>query len=203
MRGERAEYASWYAQYVAILRDLLAASNDLRDLTGPALGERRLLNLARYLAVPPISLDDLDTLTDSCFGLWVGQKTERGACPTGKELSAAARIISERLDDERAPWLAKGRKPTAAERDTFIKWMASIPAASKLTTTRRGERSRRQEELTRAAVKAAGYRPVTPPGKLMDPTKDMDPGTYSERSRGLLGTNIDVPTRLKASHATG
>lgn len=199
---EKAAYAGWLAEHAATVRGLLAASDDLCDLARPALAERELLNLARYLAVPPISLDDLDTLTDSCFGLWVGQTTERGARPTDKAFAAAARIISERLDHERAPWLADGRQPTKAERETFVTWMASIPAGNKITTTRRGERSRRQEDLARAAAKTAGYKPVTPPGTLTNPVKDMDPGTYSEKSRRLLGTNMDVTSRAWSRRRT-
>lgn len=200
---EQKAYASWLGDYASTVRDLLAASNELLGLTGSVLAERQFLNLARYLAIPPISLDDLDTLTDSCFGSWVKQTTERGVRPTDREFAAAAGIISERLDEGRAPWLAAGRKPTKAERGTFVNWMASIPAMNRLATTRRGERSRCQEDLTRAAVKTAGYRPATTPGTLSDPVKDMEPGTYSEKSRRLLGTNMDVPVRLKSNHATG
>lgn len=203
LKSEQKAYAQWLADYASTARDLLAASDDLRSLTGKVLEDRKFLNLARYLAVPPISLDDLDTLTDSCFGLWVGQKTERGTRPSSPELAAAARIISDRLDHQRAPWLAAKRAPTKPERETFVTGVASIPAMNRLTTTRRGERSRKQEDLTRAAVAAARYRPVTPPGTLRDPVKDMKPGTYSEKSRRLTGTNMDVPVRLKANHATG
>ena len=203
LAAEKAAYAGWLVEYAATVRGLLAESDDLRELSGSALKQRDFLDLARYLAVPPISLDDLDTLTDSCFGLWVGQTTKRGIRPSEKAFAAAARIISERLDLERAPWLAAVRKPTKAERETFVRWMASIPAANKIATTRRGERSRRQEDLTRGAATTAGYKPVTPPGTLTNPVKDMEPGTYSEKSRRLQGTNMDVPIRLKANHATG
>ncbi len=200
---EQKTYAQWLVEYTSAVRRLLGASNDLRDLVASALTERELLNLARYLAVPPISLDDLDTLTDACFGLWVGQKTERGTRPTDEEFASAAELISERIDHGRAPWLALGRSPTEIERENFANWMASIPAMNRLTTIRRGERSRQQEDLTRAAAKAAGYRPAISPGTLTDPVKDMYPGTYSQKSRRLLGTNMDVPIRLKANHATG
>lgn len=203
IKREQQAYAAWHADYSATVVDLLAASDDLRNLTGRVLTERIFLDLARYLAIPAISIDDLDTLTDSCFGLWVGQTTERGVRPTDKEFAAAARIISERLDDQRAPWLATSRRPTKAQRETFVTWIASIRAVNRLTTARRGERSARQEELTRAAANAAGYEPGTTPGTLTDPVKDMEPGTYSEKSRRLAGTNMDVPIRLKTKHGTG
>jgi hypothetical protein len=203
LKRERREYAGWTAEFAAVARGLLAASDDLRALDARVLEDREFLNLARYLAVPPISIDDLDTLTDSCFGSWVKQKTDRGGSPAKREFAAAARIIAERLDHDRAPWLGRGRRPTKAEREAFIRWMASIPATSKLTTKRRGERSGIQEELTRAAVEAAGYEPVTPPGVLRSPIKEMDPASYSEKSRRLAKANMDVPVRLKKNHATG
>ena len=203
LKGERNAYAQWLAEYASTARSLLAASHDLRKLTGEALQDRQLLNLARYLAVPPISIDDLDTLTDSCFGLWAGQTTDRGTRPTAREFASAARIISERLDRQRARWLAEDRAPTKAEREIFATGVASIPAMNRLTTTRRGERSKGQEDFTRAAVAAAEYQPVKPPGTLHDPVKDMKPGTYSERSRRLAETNMDVPVRLEDGHPTG
>jgi hypothetical protein len=203
LKREQTSYAGWLAEYASSARALLAASSDLRKLTGHVLEDREFLNLARYLAVPPISLDDLDTLTDSCFGLWVGQKTERGIRPSKRDFTAAAGIISARIDKQRAPWLAAARNPTKAEREAFVNGAASIPAMNRLTTTRRGERSRLQEDLTRAAVAAADYVSVKLPGTLRDPVQDMEPATYSEHSRRLAGTNMDVPVRLKANHPTG
>lgn len=200
---EQSEYANWRAKFVTTVDGLLVASKDLRELSGTALERREFLDLARYLAVPPISLDDLDTLTDSCFGLWVNQMTERGSRPSSSEFAAAAAIISERFDHHRAPWLKEGRKPNKGERQAFLEWMGSIPAVSKLTTARRGARSRKQEDLTRSAVKAARYLPATTPGRLRDPAKEMDPGTYSAKSRLLQGTSMDVPVRLVDRHATG
>ncbi len=203
LKREQKAYARWLSEYALVAQDLLRASNDLRDLTGAVLENRELLNLARYLAVPPISIDDLDTLTDSCFGRWVGQSTDRGIRPTKREFNAAARIIAARLDQQRALWLAEGRAPRRAERATYATGAASIPAMNRLTTTRRSERSKKQEDLTRAAVASAGYEPVKPPGTLKDPVKDMGPGTYSEKSRPLTETNMDVPVRLRDDHSTG
>lgn len=203
LRREQKAYARWTDEYASTARDLLGASSDLRGLTGDVLEDRELLNLARYLAIPPISIDDLDTLTDSCFGLWLNQATDRGARPTKSEFNAAARLIAARLDQRRAPWLARGGSPRKTEREAYVAGVASLPATSRLTTTRRSERSKRQEDLTRAAVAAAGYRSVKPPGTLRNPVSDMASGTYSERSRPLAGTNMDVPVRLRKTHATG
>ena len=203
LKDEQKAYVGWLDAYASTVRGLLQASNDLRDLTGEVLERRDFLDLARYLAVPPISIDDLDTLTDSCFGLWVDQTTDRGARPSKGEFAAAAHIIAARLDQRRARWLAGNRTPKKTERETYATGAASIPAMNRLATTRRSERSRTQEDLTRVAISSAGYEEVKPPGTLHNPVKDMKPGTYSGKSRRLSGTNMDVPVRLKADHSTG
>lgn len=200
---ERDLYSDWLARYTAVGEKLLAETEDLRALAGPALEDREFLEFARYLAVPPISLDDLDTLTDSCFGKWVKQKTNRGIRPEPEAFAAAAAIISERLDAARAKWLGEGTEPSVEERKAFAIGVASIPATSRLTTQRRSERSGKQEELTREAIEAAGYLGAKPPGTLKDPVADMEPGTFSLNSRKLKGTNMDVPVRLEEGHATG
>lgn len=162
-----------------------------------------MLDIARYVAVPPISLDDLDTLTDSSFGRWVGQTTERGTRPSEQAFRAAATILGERLDRERAPWLKTRRSPTAAERDAFARATASIRAMSAIQTARRMESSARQERAAREAARKAGYRPVAPPATLMDPIEEMPPGSYATASSRLAETNMDIPVRLKDGHGTG
>ena len=203
LADEQRDYRSLVNQYAATARELLKASADLRDLTGAVLSNREFLSLARYLAVPMISIDDLDTLTDSCFGLWVEQKTDQGVRPSDDDLDAAARIIGERLDEDRAPWLRSGTTPTSFERETFIYGIAAIRAASRLVTSRRTARSKQQEAATRQAVAAASYLPVKLPGTIDDPVAEMPSGTYSSQSRKLAGTNMDVPIRLHDRHPTG
>lgn len=79
LERERTAYSAWMETYSADMGALLQASDDLRRLTGAALSTRVLLDMARYVTAPPISLDDLDTLTDASFRNWVGQRTEAGA----------------------------------------------------------------------------------------------------------------------------
>jgi hypothetical protein len=205
LAAERKIYDDALAEAVAAIDALLRASNDLLALAGNSLTDRSVLNIARYLTVPPISLDDLDTLTDSCFGNWVKQTTDRGMRPTASEFTAAARLIGSTLDGDRAPWLAAGHKPTNAERLTFLNWNASVRATSAVLTARRSAASERQEGAIRAAAAAspANYAEVTPPGTLSDPIKQMQPGSYASSSRRLNRTTMDVPIRLRANHPTG
>jgi len=200
---EQEIYDQAVAAYSDSVRDLLDATADLRHLDGPSLMSRTRLDIAQYLAVPPISDDDLDTLTDSCFGRWKKQKTDRGMRPTEEAFDAAASVISQRLDRGRTPWVEQGRAPTAAEREAFIHWAASIPAMGRLATARRMASAARQEAAARQAAQAAGYKAVNPPGTLTAPIAEMEPGSYATASRKLSGTNMDIPVRLIENHPTG
>lgn len=200
---ERKTYREAHRAYAETVRSLLAATSDLGEITGASLQDRAHLDFARQLAVPPISVDDLDTLTDSVFGNWLGQTTDRGMRPTDAAFDEAARIIGERIDRERAPWLTGNRDPNDAERRTFIEWAAAAPAAGRVLTLRRSQASARQEAATRAAAEHAEYSEVTPPGALTDPIVQMPAGTYASASRKLSGTNMDVPIRLAEHHPTG
>lgn len=203
LHRERAAYEAGIATHSEAVRELLAQTSDLRRLDADSLKQRAVLDIARYVVVPPISLDDLDTLTDSSFGSWVGQTTERGARPSEQASRAAARILRERLDWERAPWLKAKRSPTAVERDAFARATASIRAMGAIQTARRMESSARQERAAREAARKAGYKPVTPPATLTDPIEEMPPGSYATASRRLAETNMDIPVRLKDGHGTG
>lgn len=203
LRAERDAYRQAHRAASQRVEALLDASDDLHSLTGSTIQDRNILDLARQLAVPPISLADLDTLTDSPFGQWVGQTTDRGTRPREEAFEQAAKLIRERLDIERAPWLGMGRAPSADERRLFIQWTAASPATGRVLTMRRSHASARQEAAVREAASAAGYRPTRPPGTLTDPIRDMPAGTYATASRKLNGANMDIPIRLHSTHPTG
>jgi XamI restriction endonuclease len=203
LASERRAYSHWVEAHAQDAARLLATSNDLRDLDGKALSGRGDLETARYVTVPPISLDDLDALTDSAFGTWTKQKSDRGARPSKEAFARAAKIISERVVGDWTPWVREDRAPTEHERETFVHWTASVRTANRLATARRTERAARQETAIRRAVGEAGYEPATPPAVLVDPIAQMQPGTFASSSRRLGGANMDVPIRLVKGHATG
>lgn len=200
---EQAAYEAGIAAHAETVRELLRRTHDLTSIDAQALEERAVLDIARYVVVPPISLDDLDTLTDASFGRWIGQTTDRGARPPKTAFHTAAKIIGERLDRERAIWLKSKRTPTAAERAGFSRSTASIRTTSAIQTARRMESSARQEEAARAAARKARYKAVSPPATLTDPIREMPPSSYASASRRLADTNMDIAVRLRESHGTG
>ncbi len=201
--AEQALFEVEHSRASAAANELFDETDDLTNLTGDTIQTRRGLDLARQLTVPPISIDDLDTLTDGCFGNWVKQKTDKGMRPDYAQFSDAAGIIASRLDRARAPWLGQSRLPTPLERATYIEWVAAFVANGRVLTERRTQASKSQEELTREAAKAAGYNMVKPPANLTDPTVQMYPATYANGARNLARTSMDVPIRLRTGHATG
>jgi hypothetical protein len=199
--AEHAEYAQLADTFQEAALELLERTDDLRQIDGDALKLRRVLDIARYAAVPMISHDDLDNLTGARFKNWIKQKEGgRGACPTDEEFEEAAAVLTPTIDPLRAPWLAAGRAPTKREREQFAFATALGPAQNALTTSRRKRSSGDQEEAIRAACAAADYQPASPPSQLTDPLNEMDPGTFATAARSLRRTSMDVPVRLAAGH---
>lgn len=196
-----AEHAPDYRQD---LLDLLAATNDLRDITGASLQDRRLLRAARFVAIPFISDDDLDSLTGASLKGWMQQTTERGSRPSEEDFDAAAEVIAQQVDPYRAPWIAKDRAPTRAEVGRLLAATITLRLNSRLGSLRRREAAARQEQAVRDALAAAGYSEFrTKRRTLTDPQTEMPEGTYSPTARLLAGASVDVPIRLKAAHPTG
>lgn len=204
LTSERTLYENAIKTHSGPVADLLKATGNLTAITSDSLKNRAILDAIRYTLSPIISLDDLDTLTDSCFSQWVGQKTERGRRPTDTEFQAAAAFFTARIDASRAPWLISSNAATAAELEAFVRATASIRAMGQVATARRMESSKTQEVAIRAAAAAARYNgDSTLPNDLSDPIKQMQSGSFATSSRKLVRTNMDVAIRMKANHPTG
>lgn len=207
-RTERARREQAIAKHVPEYRqeflDLLAATDGLRSITGSSLQNRRLLRAARFVAIPFISDDDLDSLTGASLKGWMQQKTEKGSRPSDVDFDAAAEIIAQQLDPYRAPWIAKDRPPTKAEVERFLAGSITVRLNSRLGSLRRSEAATRQEQAVRDALAEAGYAEFKGRSKtLVDPRAEMPEGTFSPAARLLAGASVDVPIRLKAGHSTG
>ncbi|MBA3841341.1 MAG: XamI family restriction endonuclease [Actinobacteria bacterium] len=203
LKAETLLYEASIKKHSEPIGALLKATKNLTAVTGDSLKNRKQLDALRYTLAPIVSLDDLDTLTDSCFKQWVDQTTERGTKPTDAAFKTAAKFFSPRVDRSKAPWLISGAPATQPEIEAFIRTTASVRAMGDVQTARRMERSKIQEDAIRAACAAARYTPVTPPGELTNPIKQMPPGSYATKSRKLAMTNMDIAVRMKDNHGTG
>jgi peptidyl-tRNA hydrolase len=139
---------------------LLKSTEDLATLHQQAvqlLTASHLQECLRYLASPPVSLDDLKTLMDSSLS--------RQALRDKPEI--AERIINTILgvlDQRRFPWIVEARAPSQVERSAAITATAAMIAMRRTETERRTTGKNEQEERVAAALIAAGFTRITIPG---------------------------------------
>jgi hypothetical protein len=106
----------------------------------------------RYIAAPPISTDDLVTVSEVREGEWVAANL----WPT------VVSTVLALVDGHRFPWLAAAREPTEAERYGAVIATAAQIAARRVMTARANESKDAQEELVKAALRTAGFGEVKP-----------------------------------------
>lgn len=110
--GTRA-YRAGFDEIEPVVRRLFQISSDLRDFRGQVFREDpELLPAARYLAGPPISADDLETLAGGRLG-------RRAPDPNVAE--RVAEVLRSAWDPIRFPWLAEDRAPRPDEREVAIR----------------------------------------------------------------------------------
>lgn len=150
-------------------------------LTNPAL-----LDAFRYLPGPPISSDDLKVLAQTSLSAKSLKE------PTNAR--AVVRTILAGLDRRRFPWVADGREPTEAERETSIVASAALIASQRRATERRNEGKDLQEARVFAALEGVEFKRV-PPRNIH--TLADAPGFGEFCSESILGgRKADVVVRL-------
>lgn len=156
IREPLADYLRQFDQAQDEFQKLLAETADLATLGESAievLTNPSTLNAVRYLAGPPISLDDLKVLAEATLA-----KKDLRADP-----EMALRILETvmiGLDSKRFPWLHDSRAPTPAERSAAILASAALMATQRVATRRRNLSKDEQEGRVREALKERGLREV-------------------------------------------
>jgi hypothetical protein len=113
-----------------------------------------LLDALRYLPGPPISMDDLENLSDV---------RNIGPVRLRDDLDAAQRIletIQKTIDPRRFPWIVENRDPTSGERSVTIFASALLQAAQRLQTARRNDAKKEQEQAVRCHLVKHGFAPI-------------------------------------------
>lgn len=178
------EYLGQFDKVLDVLDDLIESTVDLTQLEDQALDiltNPAKLEGFRYLAGPPVSEDDLKTLTDA-----------RSIAPqvlrSNPEL--VARIVAtirDGIDRRRFPWVTDGRLPTEAERDAAVLASAALIATRRTETNRRSEGKRAQEGQVRQALLDHGFGEVRVPGNVINTLAEApQPGQFSREV--ALGT---------------
>jgi XamI restriction endonuclease len=129
---------------VADLAEIAAGSKDATDWTK----KREGLIALRYLAAPPISEDDLRTLTETNFS---------GAIRNPEDAATIINTLLHVIDPFRFPWIKEKRRPTKSELNGAVLATASMLAAQKVQTGRRSDATKLQELSVSEALVSAGY----------------------------------------------
>lgn len=174
-------YSTYFEDARSAVENLLEQTRDLLDArqygTAAVATYREAL---RYVGAPPISEDDLVTLSGVKRGKW-------SAAPGS---GAVVDVVLQVADRHRFPWLIDGRDPTSAERLTAVQATAALIATSRVQAYRRNESKRIQEDLVKRTLDTAGFSEV--PSRTVNTSRDFpDPGTYCGES-SVGGSKADV-----------
>lgn len=148
------QYLSYYQESREAIETILELTVDLQDVRQHAvdiLSDSYLVDTVRYLASPPISRDDLETVADVTLApTLLTQMPDRA--------ERLLDVILMGLDRERFPWLGEGRDATEAERNTAIVSTAAMRAFRQVETWRRNEGKNSQEQsVTNFLIQQVGY----------------------------------------------
>jgi XamI restriction endonuclease len=169
------------------LLEMTVNLTQLNDAAANVLTDPALLEAVRYLAGPPVSLDDLRVLADATLS----PKSLRG------DPTMARRVIDTillGLDRNRFPWVAEDREPTEAEREAAALASAALIASRRVMTARANESKEEQERAVAARLIAEGFF-ETPSRPIL--TLDQAPGLGEFCGESLFGSRkADLVVRL-------
>jgi hypothetical protein len=153
------DYLEAFDEYQGNIEDLLETTVDLRnmrDIAVEILTDKALLHAFRYLAGPPISLDDLKTVAEAAT---LSPKQLRA---NSAMVERVIQVVLMGLDRRRFPWVTDGREPTEAERQAAVLASSAMMAAQRVGTKRRSEGKKGQEALVQSELKSHGLKEVAP-----------------------------------------
>ena len=145
-------YYENFERYRDAVENLLESTVDLTELADQAtnvLLDADLLYAARYVAGPPISVDDIQLLSNASLS----------PSHIRNDPASARRVVETillGLDRERFPWVAENREATEDERRTAVIASAALIASQRVRTSRANESPARQQELVRNTLSLAG-----------------------------------------------
>jgi hypothetical protein len=141
-------YLDAFERFQGSVENLLETSIDLAQLEATAvdiLTQPDLLEAFRYLPGPPISADDLKTLSEAVL-------TPTRLRADGEMVRRIIDVVRIGLDRRRFPWVTEGREPTEEERAAAVLASAALMATSRMSTERRSEGKEAQEQLVEDAL---------------------------------------------------
>jgi hypothetical protein len=181
VREPLAAYLRAFDENRRVVGDLLAATGDLLRLDESFLEvvtDVRFQQALRYLPGPPISTDDLKTLSDAVLA---PGRLRNDPAMAGRILE----ILRAGLDRRRFPWVGKRRSPSEGERHAAIVATCALMATSQVGTGRRSQGKAEQEALVAKTLSEAGLAEV-PRRSIQTLHEAPPPLSYCRES--LVGT---------------
>lgn len=154
------EYLDHFDAMQSVVEDFIESTVDLSQLEQQALSilsDEQFLDAFRYLAGPPISIDDLKTLVETRS---LSPSTLQNDPDLVHRLVETIRTV---LDRRRFPWISEGREPSQSEREAAVVATAALIATLKAETGRRTVSKQDQEARVRQALLDHGFRQVPIP----------------------------------------
>jgi hypothetical protein len=140
-----------------------------------------------YCVMPPISADDLRTLTGSPL---------RKRVLSSEEAAALADVICRSLDRDRFPWLQDDRPADPVERALATAVTSDLIASERMKTLRRNAPAAEQQALVSDVLTTAGFREVPKPRRI-ESLDQLARGTFcGETLVGPDAAKADRPVRL-------
>ncbi|MGH2498486.1 MAG: XamI family restriction endonuclease [Candidatus Limnocylindria bacterium] len=187
-RGEGTrQYANVAAENEALVEQLFKETGDLDRIADDLFVRApELLKMARFIAGPPLSEDDLHTLADGNLSL---------RRPQPEIATRAAEVIAALRDPTRFPWLGEKRAATPSERMAAIRATVALATTERVRTLWRNESSARQQQSAREALRAAGFAEAPRVAKV-DTLDQIPRGSFMQEVQ-LDGAKCDMPVRLR------
>jgi hypothetical protein len=176
MQEPLSAYLKVYDQVEEAIATLLERTDNLASLEDrglEVLKRQDLVEAFRYLASPPISIDDLKTLADTA------SIAPSVLAQNPDSVQRLIQIIRAGLDPKRFPWVGDLRGPTEAEREAAIMASTTLMAVRRIETSRRNEGKAAQEERVRQALVDYGLVQVQISGNVINTLNEAPkPGEF-------------------------
>jgi hypothetical protein len=203
------QYLDRFDAIMRVVEDVMEETGDLTRLRERAvaiLSDPVKREVFRYLAGPPISMDDLKVLVDA-----------RSLAPhtirTDAELvDRLVTTVHDGLDRRRFPWVHDQRLAAEDEVRAAIVATAALMATQRVATTRRNEGKQEQERQVREALASVEFTEVEIPGKIIrniaaapSPGRFCREVTFGEKKADLVVGLWDrrfMPIECKVSNSS-
>jgi len=152
-----------------------------------ALYREKLGDVLRYLAAPPISLDDLKILTESTLS--------NRALAVPHQARAVLRVLLATLDPTRFPWVKEGRRPTDQEWEAAVLATSALMASQGVATLRRKTGKNEQEQAVKDYLSSVLHLTEVAPRKIQTLHDAPEFGSFCGESE-VRGEKADVVVTL-------